>query len=200
MTDINTVVKVFGMYLGIKLHFDKEEFIYTDSFCDRYDENSLDSRKRDIDLFIGLAKQYQHDIDGLKQRLITLFMNSKKGYIVELFGNNEKFEEKHFDRMRNLSNLTNVIENDYTELCDYMLINKLSLDEVLAFNDDRPLLVKKLKLSNEFMALLDDRYEYLNQHTDNPLWNRRKFSLRKYKSFIPTNNRIEEIFDLLLHK
>lgn len=198
--DVQTVVQVFGMYLGMKLHFDNETFIYTDTFHERYDENSLNNRKRDIDFFIEIADQYTNRMDDLKERLITLFMVSKKGYILDLMGRNEKFEKAHLERTRNISNLTNLIKNDMTELCDYMDTHNLSLQQMLDFNGDRPLLIKKLKLSNEFIALLDTRFQFLNQHSDNPLWCKRKFALQKYKSFLNTNDAIENLFDFLLHK
>lgn len=198
--NVNTVVQVFGMYLGMKLHFDSETFIYTDSFYERYDENSLNNRKRDIDLFISLADQYDGRMDELKERLITLFLTSKKGYIVDLFGRNEKFEKLHFERTRNISNLMNVISNDCTDLCDYMEDHGYNLNNMLEFNGDRPLLVKKMKLSNEFIAMLDSRFDFLKQESDNPLWSKRKFALQKYKSLIPTSDKIENLFDILSHK
>lgn len=198
--DIQNVVKVFGMYLGYKLHFTNENFIYTDSFLDRYDENSLNGRKKDIDLFIQLGSTYGERIDELKERLITLFMISKRGYIIDLFGSNDKFEKTHFERMRNVSNLTNVIENDLTDFCDYMDTHNLKLDQMLDFNGDRPLLVKKLKLSNEFISLLDGEFDFLKQETDNPLWNKRKFTLQKYKSFLHQNERISNLFGFLSDK
>jgi len=195
MADIDTIVYVFSLYLGMKLHFDNVDFIYTDSFHERFNENSLDNRKRDVELFIELSSQYQHDLEGLKEKLITLFLTNKKGYITDLFGKKEKFENAHLERMNHINNLTNLISNDVTDLTDYMLTNNKSFNEMVDFKGDRPLLIKKLKLSNEFIALLDSRFNILSQETANPLWGRRKFALQKYKYFIQSNPQIEDLLD-----
>lgn len=195
MADIDTIVYVFSLYLGIKLHFDNPDFIYNENFHERYSENSLNNRKRDIELFIELSGQYQHDLDGLKEKLITLFLTNKRGYITDIIGNKEKFESDHLNRMKNIQTLSNVVSNDYADLTYYMLTKNKSFNEMIDFNGDRPLLVKKLKLSNEFISLLDSRFNFLDQETANPLWNKRKFALQKYKYFIQTNPSIENLLD-----
>lgn len=195
MADIDTIVYVFSLYLGMKLHFENPDFIYNENFHSRYNENSLNNRKRDIELFIELSSQYQHDLDGLKEKMITLFLFNKKGYITDLLGKKTKFENDHSNRMKNISTLSNVIKNDYTDLADYMLTNNKTFNEMIDFNGDRPLMIKKLKLSNEFISLLDSRYNILDQETANPLWGKRKFALQKYKYFIQTNSDIENLLD-----
>lgn len=195
MADVDTIVYVFSLYLGIKLHFDNPDFIYSEKFHDRFNENSLDNRKRDVELFIELSSQYQHDLDGLKEKLITLFLTKSRGYITDIIGNKVKFENDHLNRMNHINNLSNVIGNDFTDLTDYMLTNKKSFKDMIEFNGDRPLLIKKLKPSNEFLALLDSRFNILAQETANPLWGKRKFALQKYKHFIQTNPEIENLLD-----
>lgn len=195
MADVDTIVYVFSLYLGIKLHFDNPDFIYSEKFHDRFNENSLDNRKRDVELFIELSGQYQHDLDGLKEKLITLFLTKSRGYITDILGNKVKFENDHLNRMNHINNLSNVIGNDYTDLTDYMLTNNKSFKDMIEFNGDRPLLIKKLKPSNEFIALLDSRFNILGQETANPLWGKRKFALQKYKHFIQTNDEIENLLD-----
>lgn len=195
MADVDTIVYVFSLYLGIKLHFDNPDFIYSENFHTRFNENSLDNRKRDVELFIELSGQYQHDLDGLKEKLITLFLTKSRGYITDILGNKVKFENDHLNRMNHINNLSNVIGNDYTDLTDYMLTNNKSFKDMIEFNGDRPLLIKKLKPSNEFIALLDSRFNILGQETANPLWSKRKFALQKYKHFIQTNESIENLLD-----
>lgn len=195
MADVDTIVYVFSLYLGIKLHFDNPDFIYSEKFHDRFNENSLDNRKRDVELFIELSSQYQHDLDGLKEKLITLFLTKSRGYITDIIGNKVKFENDHLNRMNHINNLSNVIGNNFTDLTDYMLTNKKSFKDMIEFNGDRPLLIKKLKPSNEFLALLDSRFNILAQETANPLWGKRKFALQKYKHFIQTNPEIENLLD-----
>ncbi len=198
MDDIKTsdVLDVFRKYIGLKLHFNSEKYIYDDSFGhDRINDHSMNSRK-DIDTFISVSDKYLHKQDELKEILISLFKKNPSMWIGEVL--KKSSEEVHTSRISNIYNISNIIERDLGVLSDYMTVQGIGIDEMLNFNNDRPLIVKKLKLSDEFLSLLDFCRPYLIQKTENPLWKKRSFILYKYKYLINTNNDILSRIENLL--
>ncbi len=176
------VLFVFRMYIGIKLHFNSDKFVYDDNFGnEKISITSMDKRK-DIDTFIKVADAYHHKKHELKPIMISLFKNNKDTWIGDVL---KKTNQKiHNSRINNIMNLSNVIKNDIDDLNYFLRVNLVSLKDALMFTDDRPLIVKKLKLSDEFLALIDYYIPYLNQHTENPLWKKRSKNLYKYKHLI----------------
>ena len=176
------VLFVFRMYIGIKLHFNSDKFVYDDNFGnEKISITSMDKRK-DIDTFIKVADAYHHKKHELKPIMISLFKNNKDTWIGDVL---KKTNQKiHNSRINNIMNLSNVIKNDIDDLNYFLRVNLVPLKDALMFTDDRPLIVKKLKLSDEFLALIDYYIPYLNQHTENPLWKKRSKNLYKYKHLI----------------
>ena len=198
MEDLSTddVLKIFRLYIGLKLHFNSSKVLYHDEFrSDKINVNSMDSRK-DIDVFIEVAKIYHTKTDEFKSILISLFRNNPDTWIGGVL--EHSMGEIHTKRMANILNLTHVISRDVERVSDYLEVNpSLSLVDITRFNNDRPIIVKKLRLSDEFLALLDARLNYLGQETDNPLWKKRSFSLSKYKYLINCNEDINDLIDRL---
>lgn len=186
--DLSTddVLNVFKMYVGLKLHFNSEKYVYDDGFGhEKINAHSMDKRK-DIDMFIRVADEYHYKKDELKSTMISLFKQNKEMWIGEVLQKNK--QKIHKERLSVIMNLSEHIKNDISDLEYFLNVNKLSLKDVLFFKDDRPLIVKKLKLSDEFLALLDYYIPYLDQETENPLWKKRSYSLRKYKYLINIEN------------
>lgn len=184
----NDVLKIFKLYIGLKLHFNSDKFVYYDNFRhNSFDEHSMDKR-RDVDMFIEVADKYGSNINELKSILISLFKSNPDTWIGAVLDKTN--DGLHTKRIANILNLTHVIEKNVSQVKDYLIVNKCSLADVLSTNNDRPAIVKRLRLSDEFLALLDFSHPYLLQETDNPLWKKRSFLLHKYKYLIDTNDNI----------
>lgn len=200
MEDLNTgdVLKIFKLYIGLKLHFNSTKFVYHDNFRHKsLDEHSMNNR-RDIDVFIEVTSQYINKQTELKEYLISMFKSNPDTWIGDVLDRSKT--EVHTKRMATILNLTRVIERDMTKVKDFMVTNKVNIDEMIDFKNDRPLIVKKLRLSDEFLAILDICRPYLLQDTDNPLWKKRSFILHKYKYLLDTSDNVLNMFDSLLLK
>lgn len=198
MEDLNTsdVLKIFKLYIGLKLHFNSEKFVYNDNFRHKsFNEHSMNNR-RDVDIFIEVTDKYNHKFSELKEILISIFKSNPDAWIGDVLDRSKT--DVHTKRMNNIMNLTRIIEKDMTKVTDFMLVNKVNIDEMLDFKNDRPLIVKKLRLSDEFLAILDMCRPYLLQDTDNPLWKKRSFILHKYKYLLDTSDNVLNLFDSLL--
>ncbi len=198
MEDLNTsdVLKIFKLYIGLKLHFNSEKFVYNDNFRHKsFNEHSMNNR-RDVDIFIEVTDKYNHKFSELKEILISIFKSNPDAWIGDVLDRSKT--DVHTKRMNNIMNLTRIIEKDMTKVTDFMLVNKVNIDEMLDFKNDRPLIVKKLRLSDEFLAILDMCRPYLLQDTDNPLWKKRSFILHKYKYLLDTSDNVLNMFDSLL--
>lgn len=181
MNDIVThdVLKVFRMYIGLKLHFSSNDFIYHDAFgSEKINDQSMNNRN-DVDTFINVTDKFYHNIPELKSLLISGFKKNQSMWIGDVLKKSVKTLDT--ERKHNIFNITNIITRDIEHTLDYMNSKKLTIDEMIDFKGDRPLVVKKIKASDEFLALLDFKYNYLCQETENPLWKKRSFSLYKYK-------------------
>lgn len=176
------VLDLFRMYVGLKLHFNDKNFVFTDGFgSNKFKEESMNKR-HDIDTFIRVVNTI--DKSEIKSRLISGFKEDKEFWIGNLLDKgNEKY---HATRLAVINALRYNIEKDLSRLESYLESNKLYLNEILKFNGDRPDIIKKrnLKCSDEFMAILDFSIDYLDQDTENPFWKKRSFSLMKYKYLI----------------
>lgn len=200
MEDLDTddVLKIFKLYIGLKLHFSSNTFVYHDNFRNKsLDEHSMNKR-RDIDIFIEVTAQYFHKQDELKQYLISLFKTNPDTWIGDVLDRSKT--AVHTKRMNAIMNLSRHIEKDMTKVKDFMATNNVDIDTMLAFENDRPLIVKKLRVSDEFLAILDMCRPYLQQETDNPLWKKRSKILCKYKYLLDTSDDILNMFDALLLK
>ena len=198
MEDLNTsdVLKIFKLYIGLKLHFNSEKFVYNDNFRHKsFNEHSMNNR-RDVDIFIEVTDKYNHKFSELKEILISIFKSNPDAWIGDVLDRSKT--DVHTKRMNNIMNLTRIIEKDMTKVTDFMLVNKVNIDEMLDFKNDRPIIVKKLRLSDEFLAILDMCRPYLLQDTDNPLWKKRSFILHKYKYLLDTSDNVLNMFDSLL--
>lgn len=196
MVDSNLVLSVFSMYSELKLHFNNPKVFYSGKMHkNSWDDKSMNKRN-DVDMFVRLSDIYQHDLPELKERYITLFLKNKRGHISEML--DISFDKLHNERMKRIMNLSSYIENDATRVSDYLFVEKIELSDILKCNNERPLLIKKLRLSDEFLSLLDLYHSYLQQETENPAWKKRSFSLFKYKYLIPTfNGKVESIMSKL---
>lgn len=184
INDINEsdVLNVFKLYIGLKLHFTSPKYVYNDTFGHKsLNAHSMNNRK-DINYFINVADQFYKKEDELKSKLISLFKKNPDTWIGEVL---DKSKEKiHTERLSKIYNLENVIRTDVETIKDQIELKGTKLDDLLSCNGDRPLIIKKFKLSDEFLALLDFKKPYLLQETENPLWKKRSFSLHKYKYLI----------------
>lgn len=187
--DLSTddVLLVFRMYIGLKLHFNSDSYIYNDGFGhDKINAKSMDKRK-DMDVFIKVTDNFYNKNDELKEIMISLLKNDKSMWIGDVL---QKTKQKiHKNRMNNIMNLSEKLKNDIDDVSYFLKVNNISLRDSLMFTDDRPLLVKKVKVSDEFLSLLDNYIPYLNQVTENPLWKKRSYSLYKYKHLIKIYNK-----------
>lgn len=190
MSEVTTadVIVIFRTYIALKLHFNSEKYIYRDGFrSDKITENSMNARK-DVNTFISVTEKYLHKHDEFKETMISLFKKSPDTWIGDVL--EKPAQTLYKKRMANIFNLTNLIEKDAEAVSDYMFVNKLTIEEMtIIHNNDRPIIVKSLRLSDEFLALLDFVQPYLLQPTDNPLWKKRCFILHKYKYMVPTENK-----------
>lgn len=189
MSDVNTadVLLIFREYISLKLHFNSENYIYKEGFrSDKITEHSMNARK-DVNTFIEVTEKYLHNHDLFMETMISLFKKDPGAWIGEALEKPAK--TLYTKRMANIFNLTSVIEKDSEAVSDYMIVNKKTIKEMTTCNNDRPLVVKSLRLSDEFLALLDYVQPYLLQPTDNPLWKKRSFILHKYKYLVPTENK-----------
>lgn len=188
------VLDLFRMYVGLKLHFNDKNFIFTDGFGkNKFKEESMNKR-HDIDTFIRVVKSVNEN--NLKSKLISGFKEDKDFWIGNLL---DKCQEKtHTLRLSIINALKYNIDKDLLRLENYLESNNLYLNDILKFNGDRPDIVKKrnLKCSDEFMSILDFYMDYLDQDTENPFWKKKSFSLMKYKFLIDideeTLNKIKE--------
>lgn len=178
------VLKVFRMYIGIKLHFSKNDFVYTDTFRNKAITASSMDKRKDIDFFIKVAELYHGNYDELKQVMISHFIEDSNTWIGKML-DKISTNSYHLKRLGNCMSIQYLLEKDIETVNDYMYSNDLTIEEMIdCTNQDRPLIVKKLKLSDEFLSLLDYKYDYLGSDTMNPFWEKRKFMLKKYKYLI----------------
>lgn len=192
------VLNVFRMYIGIKLHFNEPSFIYKDGFRSKLITSKSMDKRNDIDFFIKVAERYHNDMYTLKQLMISHFKNNSDTYIRDII-EMKTDSAFHVKRLGHIQGIDNLIQKDTNRLFDYIEINNLSIDDMIHNqNKDRPLIIKKLRLSDEFLAVLDYHFSYLSQDTINPLWNKRKEILRKYKYMIdnyPSDFLLRKLFD-----
>lgn len=184
INDINEddVLKVFKLYIGLKLHFSSKKYVYNDSFGHKsLNAHSMNNRK-DINFFINVADEYYKKDELLRMKMISLFKHNPDTWIGDLI--DKSSDNVHTKRLSNIYNLENVIKKDVETVKDFIVHKDVNLKDLLICNNDRPLIVKKFKLSDEFLALLDFKFQYLLQETENPLWKKRSFSLYKYKYLI----------------
>lgn len=199
INDINEedVLKVFKTYIGLKLHFSSPKYVYNEGFGHKsINAHSMNNRK-DINFFINVADEYHKKDDLLRMKMISLFKDNPDTWIGALV--DKASDSIHTKRLSRIYNLENVIRNDVEMIKDHITHKGVNLKDLLACNGDRPLIVKKFKLSDEFLALLDFKSPYLLQETENPLWKKRSFSLYKYKYLIENvDDSIYEIIEELL--
>lgn len=185
---VEHVLNVFRMYIGLKLHFTNASFIYSPSFRENTINVHSMNKRNDIEMFINVADKFQNKNDSLYEHMISMFMMDKNSWIGSVLSLD--VAEHNSNRMKNIYSLTNIVITDIGYLKDYMKDNGLDIKAMLDTNGDRPLIYKKLNLSNEFLSLLDFVYPYLyeNNDSENPIWKKLSFSLYKYKHLINLDN------------
>lgn len=187
------IVKVFQLYVGLKLHFNSPYIIPSNGVVNNgFNEHSMNSRK-DVSIFINVAEKFNYDIDEIKFAMVSSFIKKQDSWIGDIIHqDNIAFNEK---RKSVFINLKYEFEKQISKVSDYLDIMDISLNEFLLINDsDRPLFIKKVRPTDEFAAVMDYFFPYLQQSTNNPLWKKRSFVLNKYKFLINIDNDLSVMF------
>lgn len=189
MLNERLVLDTYGMYLEMKNHFNGKIIYNLDHAKNSFSNPGYMDKRKDIDTFINVSEKYGRAPKKLESLLISLLKNDKNAWIGEIL-TSEFIESIHIPRMNRLKILTYTIDKDINNLSRYMDENNLSLYKLTkCINLDRPEIAnRRLNVSDEFMALLNDDYSFLCQFTENPLWISKSLSLSRYSFLIELPN------------
>lgn len=185
------VLFFFRRYIGVKLHFTNNRYTYNQEYLDKkINSNSMDGRK-DIGLFIKLTKKMYDERELFFDKLVTMLKNNPNSYILDM--NSEELTRLTIKRMHNIHNIDDVIEKDYMNIVRFARSSNMRLCKVVNFNNDRPLMMRKRLVSDEFVTLLNKYYSYLDQPTINHVFENKRLSYQKYCRFVPLTRTVDEI-------
>ena len=178
----SVVLQTFKDYIGIKLHFNKEAFLWNENIGNKLTEETL-SKRKDILFIEKFSKKFKKREDRL-QYLISCALNDPTFWIGDIMTHDCK--ERHQERMKRIGALYNRFEIEVENISDFMIKNNLNVKSLLLTNGSRPVIIRnKSKIvggvSDETLALLDWGFKFLKQETSDPLWEQKAFLLSKYK-------------------
>lgn len=189
--DEDDVLFFFRRYVGIKLHFTNERYTYNQTYLDEKLNRYSMNERHDIQFFIKIANEMNSERELYFNKLITMFKNKPESYIRDIVSH--ELELKTIKRMSVIENLDDVIERDYESIIKYARNTNMRFCRIVNFDNDRPLMLRKRLVSDEFVTLLHLYYPFLDQPTINLVFDKRRLALKKYHKFVPNNKHIDEI-------
>ena len=111
--------------------------------------------------------------------LLSQFKHDQNAWIGDFFCNTAY--KIHNDRMKIINSFDYYIKSDVNSIIDKYKDNK-SLKQILAINNDRPIVYKDLNITSEMISILDFLFKF-EDNTMNPLWSNTLFSCRRYMHF-----------------
>lgn len=181
-------LQVFKDYLGIKLHFNEENFIWKPSYGNRITEATLLKRK---DLrFIKIVTQKFRKRREWVDYFISAFYNYPDIWIGEIL--EDEIETKHKKRIKKIRALEYNMSNETEHIINFMEKNNINIRGLLLTKNDTPAIIKNQSeiiggVSDETLALLEVGFKFCKHESNDPLWQRRKFLIAKYSHLIDFN-------------
>lgn len=173
------ITETYREYVGVKLHFNDNKFIYKNpSQFAKLKPEQL-KKRNDKEWFYKLANMFIGRPQERLNYIVTQFKDNKDAWIGDFFrGESIK---NHNIRMKHIQSFDYYIN---TEL-DNILIKyaDCEISKVFSVNNDRPLIYREMKLSDEMLSILDYIFKF-DDNSINPLWANKLFSCRKYFHFL----------------
>lgn len=137
--------------------------------------------RKDAFVFFDLADRFSREENI--QIWISLFKQNQKGQCGNVL--EEEYKEYHKDRLRIINSIKYSFRTDIERLKMFMLDNKIDVKTLLKSDGQSPYIITNESdiiggVTDETLALLDRAFKFTEQETIDPLWDQRKFSLRKY--------------------
>ncbi len=185
------IMDTFKDYVGVKLHFNSEKFIYSSPRqLSKYSVQTLKKRK-DVRQFIRLSEKFTTPEERL-QFIISQFKYNKNAWVGDFFA--PLADKIHDSRMKVVNSLDYYVAQDIDTI-----INKhegKSINDIIKVNHDRPQLYKDGIYKDETLSIIDSLYNF-DTESFNPLWSEKLLMFRKYNSYLHNDDLVAKIGDKL---
>ena len=180
---------VYANYVGLKTHFNTENFYFNLNTIPNVSSTSYRNRVDKV-WFERLAKEYSiNQTKQMQEYLISTFLYNKKMWIGDIV-ENDILHLFHNNRMKCRTALNRTFEQDIFNIEEYLIDNNLNLKSVLLSFDGRPELLyqaRKLKISLETLAMFSYVFKFTNNKTDDIIYEEERLRLEKYSHLIKSD-------------
>lgn len=188
------LVKTYKQYVGIKLHFNNDNYYFKGTDGLKLTVNNIMERN-DKMFFVKLMNVYKNHTADKINFLVSCFKENNDAWIGDMF--NEDYERVHTKRMKIINSINYYFTSDIDRIIDYMDDNKMDLTELLSFNNSRPAILNVRSINDETIAIIDKFIPFLHQNTENPWWKNKKMILHKYNAFLTISEKSYNYLDKL---
>lgn len=175
-----TEFDVFKDYIGLKVHFNRWEFIWSP---EKFYNISLDAfRKRNDKAFFAKMVAIKPKRVEWVEYLISAFMKDRRNWIGDIF--DEDAEEVHRIRMSHRRALEYNFKVDCENIRDHLRANAMNLPQLLKIGNSQPRIFETRVeggVTEETLAILDHFFNFTRQSTNNMLWDETRLKIAKYK-------------------
>tara|TARA_R100000734_G_C3284589_1_gene77542 strand:+ start:274 stop:852 length:579 start_codon:yes stop_codon:yes gene_type:complete len=180
---MNEGYEAYKKYLGIKLHFTKDEYDFFKYNGETNAKFETFIQRNDKYFFVKVARKYG---DNIVDYFVSNFVHNKSPYIKDM--NNEVY----LDRQKRIDGLTYYFERDIEQL---MRKSEQNFNKIFKVNNGQhPILVKTYlakRISLETLCILDSLLNYTknfsNQIKENIIWPTLNRKIKKYGPFLTYN-------------
>tara|TARA_R110002012_G_scaffold82455_1_gene208345 strand:+ start:231 stop:842 length:612 start_codon:yes stop_codon:yes gene_type:complete len=179
---------VYKMYLGMKLHFTKDQydfFVYDGKVSAKEETYS---QRNDFYFFETLARKLSRE-EAMEYLLASFICadNSSKVWIGDIKRNGKQVWLEWIKRNQSMSYNFN---QDIDTIKDDLLSNELSFNDLFGTQNGHPRILKMLikrRISLETFIVLDMVLKFIphwDKDLKDPLWESLSFKIKKYKPFM----------------
>lgn len=179
---------VYKMYLGMKLHFTKDQydfFVYDGKVSAKEETYS---QRNDFYFFETLARKLSRE-EAMEYLLASFICadNSSKVWIGDIKRNGKQVWLEWIKRNQSMSYNFN---QDIDTIQDDLLSNDLSFNDLFGTQNGHPRILKMLikrRISLETFIILDMVLKFIphwDKDLKDPLWESLSFKIKKYKPFM----------------
>ena len=185
--------EAYKKYLGIKLHFTKDEYDYFKYNGETNAKFETFIQRNDKYFFVKAARKYG---DNIVDYFVSNIISNKSNYIKDMN------QEAYLDRQKRIDGLTYYFERDIEQL---LRRSDKNFDKIFRVTrGQHPILIKTYlakRVSLETLCILDSLLNYTKQFsnkiTDDIIWPTLKTKIIKYTPFLKFN---KERMKLILRK
>jgi hypothetical protein len=173
-------------YIGLKLHFNSEKFIFK-AGCDYSSAFTVShyKKRKDFQFFEQLGRQHKADF-GLSY-LTTSFICNTNIWIGDIL-TDETIADKHPLRIKKTSALKYYVTSDLTSVGTFCEKNSTSLKSLLSNCNGFPGIITELRaksaISIETLSVLDHFFKFTRYETNDQLWQNVKSVISNYSCLL----------------